>query len=343
MKTSKKKPAQKAKRTAVVLSAIAVVVLIVVSVLIVVPEWKLRAKRRDADIASAALSHGADRIHFLNTGSSDAILLESGGHFALVDAGEDSDNPRGFDALELTGYEDKVLDYLKQHAASADGKVHLDFVLGTHSHSDHIGGFDTILADDAIEVGRAYLKVYDSSKIKDSEVEKWDNQEVYDQMVDALKAKNVPIISEPGSEPFTLGNYTITLWNTVDEETGKKVGENDQSMGVLVEKDGTKVFLAGDMDNINGDEARLAEQIGEVDLLKVGHHGYPLSSSAPWLRTLSPEYCVVTNNRNIKNVIILWRIIRCADSTIFTTNEENGILAEIGSSGNITFYNCIHA
>jgi beta-lactamase superfamily II metal-dependent hydrolase len=30
----------------------------------------------------------ADRIHFLNTGNSDSILIESNGHFALVDSGE---------------------------------------------------------------------------------------------------------------------------------------------------------------------------------------------------------------------------------------------------------------
>ena len=32
----------------------------------------------------------SDRIHFLNTENSDAILLESDGHFALIDAGEGS-------------------------------------------------------------------------------------------------------------------------------------------------------------------------------------------------------------------------------------------------------------
>lgn len=32
-------------------------------------------------------------IHFLNTGSSDCIIVESNGHFAMIDAGEDSDYP----------------------------------------------------------------------------------------------------------------------------------------------------------------------------------------------------------------------------------------------------------
>ena len=59
-----------------------------------------------------AQQEGADRLHFLNTGSSDAILIESNGHFALVDAGEDSDYPQDRPNLAYTGYEQVVLQYL---------------------------------------------------------------------------------------------------------------------------------------------------------------------------------------------------------------------------------------
>ena len=198
------------------------------------PAYSVNRNREKLDVKSAKeLSGDGDCIHFLSTASSDAILIESDGKFALVDAGEDTDNPRGFEGLELEGFEDEVVAYLKKNAASESGKVKLDFVLGTHSHSDHIGGFDTVILDPDIEVGRAYLKEYDSSKIKEHEVEDWDNQEVYDQMVNALTAKNVPIISQPDNEPFTLGSFTVTLFNTVDEPSEEKLGENDQSFGVL--------------------------------------------------------------------------------------------------------------
>ena len=132
-----------------------------------------------ASVKEADLSFSDDRIHFLNTDNSDAILLESDGRFAMVDAGEDTDNPRGLPGLNLPGFEDRVLAYLKAHAADADGKVHLDFIVGTHAHSDHLGGFDTILADSDVSVGRAYLKVYDSSVINEEEVREWDNGDVF--------------------------------------------------------------------------------------------------------------------------------------------------------------------
>ena len=76
-----------------------------------------------ASVKEADLSFSDDRIHFLNTGSSDAILLESDGHFAMVDAGEDTDNPRAFDWLNLPGFEEEVAAYLKAHAADENGRA----------------------------------------------------------------------------------------------------------------------------------------------------------------------------------------------------------------------------
>ena len=295
-----------------------------------------------ASVKDADLSFSADRIHFLNTDNSDAILLESDGHFAMVDAGEDTDNPRGLPGLDLPGFEDRVLAYLKAHAADADGKVHLDFIVGTHAHSDHLGGFDTILAAPDVSVGRAYLKVYDSSVINAQETGEWDNQEVYDQTVAALEARNVPIISEPDGTPFMLGKCKITLFNTDDPVPTEKVGENDQSLGVLVETNGTRVFLAGDMDDLTGDETRLAPQIGKVDLLKVGHHGCEGSSTPAFLQTLMPKICVFTTGEYSHNVLSRERIHDICNAAMYFTARDGGVLALLGENGDVRCYGEIH-
>ena len=302
----------------------------------------IKSNREKLDVARFENNNESrDAIHFLSTASSDAILLESNSAYALIDYAEDSDNPRGFDELAYEGYEERVLEYLKANASNENGIVNLDFIIGTHSHSDHIGGFDTVIADESVEVGRAYLKVYDESQINDHEVEKWDNKEVYEQMVNALEAKNIPIISSIDENTFSLGNFTVTILNTKDNNT-EKVGENDNSLGVLIEKNGAKIFLAGDINNINGDEDRLSPIIGKVDLLKVGHHSYSGSTTANWLKALNPDVCVVTNNYNQTDKRTLRRITRVAHSAILVTGSENGIVAVIDDNGKISYYNNIH-
>ena len=79
----------------------------------------------------------ADRIHFLNTYNSDAILIESNGKFALIDSGEGDRNPRR--KLSYNGSEEAVIKYLKKAAGDVEGKVTLEFALGTHNHYDHVG------------------------------------------------------------------------------------------------------------------------------------------------------------------------------------------------------------
>lgn len=271
-----------------------------------------------------------DCVYFLRTASSDCILIQSKGHFALVDCGEDTDNPRGFDGLDLQGFEQEILSFLKKTASGEDGKVRLDFVLGTHAHSDHIGGFDTVISDTDVEVGRAYLKEYNEEIISAHEVNDWDNKEVYEQMKNALEEKNVPIISDITETEFTLGNLNIKLFNTEPEQGSGPVGENDNAIGVLVEKNGKKVFLAADIDNKSGDEERLAPEIGKVDVLKVGHHSYSGSTTSSWLRTLSPEVCVITNNYESTDKRTLRRIERICHAPLLITGSENGVAVIFG-------------
>lgn len=319
----------------VVVSAVLVIIGIVVLV------W--RSKIRNGLTVKPLSAAGAytDAIHFLPTECSDAILLESDGHFALVDAAEDSDNPRGFPALAYRGYEQEVLDYLKRVAADENGVVHLDFILGTHAHSDHLGGFDTVIDDAQVLIDCAYLKRYDETRIRASEVEQWDNREVYEQMVDALKRKGVPIIADITETAFALGNFRIRLYNTEYDTVHTNIGENDNAIGMLVEAYGAKAFLAADIDNKTGDEDRLAPQIGKVDLLKVGHHSYAGSTTENWLRTLMPQVCVVTNREASVDRRTLDRITEICHCPILITGKENGVAAVFHRNGRIAYYNDI--
>ena len=77
---------------------------------------------------AASGSEGQDlRVHFIDVGQGDSILVQSEGHFMLIDAGENNQA-------------DTVIRYLQQA-----GVTELDYVIGTHPHSDHIGGLDKVI------------------------------------------------------------------------------------------------------------------------------------------------------------------------------------------------------
>ncbi len=68
-------------------------------------------------------------VHFIDVGQGDSILIQAGNEAMLIDAGT---NESG----------DVVTAYLESLGIS-----HLDWVIGTHPHEDHIGGLDDVIRE----------------------------------------------------------------------------------------------------------------------------------------------------------------------------------------------------
>ncbi len=277
---------------------------------------------------------GNDRIHFLNTDNSDAILLESDGHFAMIDAGEGSFNPQSDYVSD--GFEDEILSYLKKVAGDADGKIVLDFILATHYHYDHSGGFYGILSDESVTVKRAYLKEINVNSMHGYERDSWNLPGIYTQLVDKVNERGIEIVSDIPAEPFAFGSFTIEFFNTeVHNSDWDGEGENNNSIGTKITKGNLSAFLAGDISNSSGLEDELAPLIGDVDLLKIGHHGYAIASSSGFVKTLNPEIAIVTNWLGKIYPNVTWNFTMYSHSAIYSTVKCNGIAAAFTDSGEI--------
>lgn len=232
------------------------------------------------------------RIHVLPFSYNDAIIIECDGHFGVVDSGEDDDYPDGSDprypfrdgTVMGGGHEDEIIAYMKKIGVTQDN---LDFYIGTHSHSDHIGSAPDII--EAFHPKALYLSVYDDSLITD-EARLWDNQFVYDKFLEAAQwahdtygARFIQHLdpshadaedSNTGSPVFMLGDAKVEILNYDETYLQTKAPDaNYFSYGVKVTAaNGRTAFLAGDINNYTdgdadgiGDEDRLKDVIGPVD------------------------------------------------------------------------------
>jgi len=326
--------------TWVVVGGMAAIFLFDIISVLLAGAWEKRFPLTDL---AAIDEDAAGRIHFLNTDNSDCILLESRGHFALIDSGWGSDNPN--ENSRRPGYERRVLDYLGRCAAEpfgdapVDGRVTLDFVLPTHYHYDHAGGFPAILSDPDIDVGTVYLREM-RGEPRQYELESWGIEENRQRILDAADARGFQVQTVLPDKPFPLGDMTVSLLNREAGPKGK--GENDNSVVVLVECAGRRALLCGDVTATYGLEKELGRQAGPVDILKLGHHGYSMSTTLPFLRLVRPRLAVVTNGIGQVYPNVRWNLAVFAHVPLFSGVRENGLAVTISAKGNIWVTGNLH-
>ena len=297
----------------------------------------------DADTITAG---SGNRIHFINTkakSGSDAILLESNGHYALIDMGEDYDFPDGSDprypsrwGISMRNYqvlEDRLIRHLDQI-----GVKKLDFILGTHVHSDHIGGADEIL--NRYQVDKFYLKKYSDERIT-SHWGLWDNLFNYDNALRAAQKRGVTLIQNITDEDshFKLGDMDIQLYNykneyDADGNLKKVLDDNSNSIVSVVTVAGKRIYLGGDLDNAEGAEDKLGPVIGKVDMMKWNHHyDATISNTINFLENLSPKMIIQTTGGDInvastreylqkKNIQVLRASSQTQDATVFDISDK---------------------
>ena len=158
-----------------------------------------QAEEEPIEVEEVVQSVDEGKIHFINTGNSDAILIENQGYFAMIDTGDTDDDV-------------KVKSYLQKQ-----GVKRLEYLVLTHYHADHIGGADTLLSD--FEVGTTLVPNGDA------------NTQVYRDYINALSHKGLkPSVPLEGAK-FELGSATLTVYNTA----GGNRNEYNNSLVVVYE------------------------------------------------------------------------------------------------------------
>ena len=70
---------------------------------------------------------------------------------------------------------------------------------------------------------------------------------------------------------------------------------NDASLGQLVEINGLRAYLAGDIGGYQNEISLLPDIGGRIGLLKIGHHGYDGANGSEYMNALKPDVAIYTN------------------------------------------------
>lgn len=207
---------------------------------------------------------GADsslQVHFLDVGQADCALLECGGKYMLIDGGNVADSSL-------------VVSYLQKI-----GVAELEAVVCSHAHEDHVGGLPGVLAVFPTKAVYAPTNTY-SSKVFDDFLYYADQQRLE------------VTIPSPGDR-IDFADASVTVLGP----TKSYADPNNTSIVLMVQFGQTKFLFTGDMETEA--EGDMLEYWGEhfdwhADVLKVGHHGSETSTGYRFVRSVMPDYAIIS-------------------------------------------------
>lgn len=244
------------------------------------------------------------RVHYIDVGQADCALLECGGEFMLIDGGNPEDSSL-------------VVSYLLNQ-----GVEELKMVVGTHPHSDHIGGLAGVLAVFPTKMVMSPTTTYGSK--------------AFDNFMYYTDQQRLEVTIPSVGDTYTLGSATVTVLGPV-KDSYEDV--NDTSLVLMVQLGDNRFLFTGDMESQAERDLLEAGTDLKADVLKVGHHGSHSSTGYRFLREVAPTYGIIScgrgNSYGHPHEEPLSRL-KDADVTVYRTDQMGSIVA-FTDGQNITF------
>ncbi len=197
----------------------------------------------------------------LDVGQGDSVLIRTAEKTVLIDAGIKKAN---------------VVDQLRSL-----GVDHLDLLVSTHPHADHIGGM------------AAVVNAFDVSLYLDNGLPH--TTQTYLALMTALKDRDVPYRSATTGLQLRLGDEALlTVLNPNDPPLrGTRSDLNSNSVVLRLDHEDISFLFTGDAEDPT-ERALLSADLQRVDVLKVAHHGSGHSTSSAFLKAAAPTYALVS-------------------------------------------------
>jgi len=205
------------------------------------------------------------KVTAIDVDRSDAMLLECGGEFMLVDGGSGQFRDRLYAAVDAAGV--KKFKYL----------------FSTHSDNDHVHGLIYLMRSGRYEV-ETFTTINKKSYRDDAGYHK--------QAVNATEKYDIPYYIVSDMESLTLGGADMTVLRCTESW-----GQNARSAVLAVQFGERRILLTGDIDYRVMDQfvEKYDEFILHADIMKAPHHGLA-TIKAPFLK-VDAEMIFIPNKK----------------------------------------------
>ena len=212
-------------------------------------------------ILSLAFAEGNPGLYayFLDVGQGDATVIVCDGEVLMIDGGPSSASQFIYSFLRNT---------LQIN--------HIDVMIATHPHADHIGGLSAALNACVVDV------LYTSEINYDTKA--WQSVLKY------TDAQGTPVVIPFPGDFFEIGGATVEILGPLWYHNSL----NDLSLIIKVTYGDTSLLITGDAEWEAEHDLLDAGVDVSANVFRVGHHGSNTSTSYQFLRAVAPQYGIIS-------------------------------------------------
>ena len=205
------------------------------------------------------------KVSYIDVGQGDSILIQTPtGKNILIDGGK-------------TDQTTLVENYLHTVGVST-----LDYVIATHTDSDHIGSLDSVIKD--FTIGKVYMPNATASTY------------TFEDLLKAMQSKSLTFNIAKAGGTLDLGAGLEA--NFVGPVKDSYNDANNYSAVLHLKYGSTSFLFTGDAETESESDMIASGVDLQSTVLKIGHHGSNSSTSEAFLSAVNPKYAVISVGPN---------------------------------------------
>jgi len=215
------------------------------------------------------------RVNLIDVGLGDACLIEApGGMRILIDGG-------GYPVGDFDMGKQVITPFLLYRKVR-----HVDYVINTHPHSDHIGGLVDVVRN------------FDVSHLVTTGF--FPRERLFNELIAAAREKGVDHLVWRRGDGFRGKDFSVDVLHP-----GAAISQddlNDTSLVIRITYGNVAFLFTGDIEADVEEKLVLSGLPLKSDVLKVPHHGSSTSNTIPFLYAVRPRLAILSSGRGLKHL-----------------------------------------